>query len=184
MIIQGSNNPITLTFSEGVADIPTLVATLWEGSGQMIKRWNKADMGIDGEVVTLPLTEEETAALNGGSIALDVKGVDSDGSIVFWDEAGIRVKENHRRQHPSDFRERRQAAEAVADFHRRWGRHSSPLPRRNRVRSDQRLSDRTHGRACGGCGHRNRSDSVQLWTHHLERLVLDRFVRRTIWLRM
>lgn len=91
MIIQGSNNPITLTFSEDIADIPTLVATLWAGSGQMIKRWDKADMGIDGEVVTLPLTEEETAALNGGNIALDVKGVDADGSIVFWDEAGIRV---------------------------------------------------------------------------------------------
>ena len=91
MIIQGSNNPITLAFSEDIADIPTLVATLWAGSGQMIKRWDKADMGIDGEVVTLPLTEEETAQLGGGSIALDVKGVDSDGSIVFWDEAGIRV---------------------------------------------------------------------------------------------
>lgn len=91
MIIQGSNNPITLTFNEAVADIPTLVATLWAGSGQMIKRWDKSDMGIDGEVVTLPLTEEETAALNGGSIALDVKGLDSDGNVVFWDEAGIRV---------------------------------------------------------------------------------------------
>ena len=91
MIIQGSNNPITLTFSEDIADIPTLVATLWAGSGQMIKRWDKADMGIDGEVVTLPLTEEETAALNGGNIALDVKGVDAYGNIVFWDEAGVRV---------------------------------------------------------------------------------------------
>lgn len=91
MIIQGSNNPITLTFSEDIADIPTLVATLWAGSGQMIKRWNKADMGIDGETATLPLTEEETAQLGGGSIALDVKGVDSGGSIVFWDEADVRV---------------------------------------------------------------------------------------------
>ena len=91
MIIQGSNNPITLTFSEDIADIPALVATLWAGSGQMIKRWNKSDMGIDGETVTLPLAEEETAALSGGAIMLDVKGVDSDGSIIFWDEAGVRV---------------------------------------------------------------------------------------------
>ena len=91
MIIQGSNNPITLTFDESVADIPTLVATLWAGYGNMIKRWDKTDMGIDGETVTLPLSEEETAALSGGAIMLDVKGVDSDGNIVFWDEAGIRV---------------------------------------------------------------------------------------------
>ena len=91
MIIQGSNNPITLTFSEDIANIPTLVATLWAGFGNMIKRWDKADMGIDGETVTLPLTEEETAALSGGAIMLDVKGVDADGNIVFWDEAGLRV---------------------------------------------------------------------------------------------
>lgn len=91
MIIQGSNNPITLTFDESVADIPTLVATLWAGYGNMLKRWDKTDMGIDGETVTLPLSEEETAALSGGAIMLDVKGVDSDGNIVFWDEAGIRV---------------------------------------------------------------------------------------------
>jgi hypothetical protein len=73
MIIQGSNNPITLTFSEDIADIPTLVATLWAGSGQMIKRWDKADMGLDGEVVTLPLTEEETAQLGGGTLTVATK---------------------------------------------------------------------------------------------------------------
>lgn len=91
MIIQGSNNPLTLTFDESVEGIPSLVATLWAGMGVMIKRWDKTDMGIDGDVVTLPLTEEETAALHGGSIMLDVKGVDENGSIIFWDEAGLRV---------------------------------------------------------------------------------------------
>ena len=91
MIIQGSNNPITLTFDSDLADIPTLVATLWAGYGNMLKRWDKADMGIDSETVTLPLTEEDTAAMSGGSIMLDVKGVDSDGNIIFWDEAGLRV---------------------------------------------------------------------------------------------
>ena len=91
MIIQGSNNPITLTFDSDLADIPTLVATLWAGAGTMLKRWDKTDMTIDGETAYLPLTEEETAAMHGGSIMLDVKGVDSDGNILFWDEAGIRV---------------------------------------------------------------------------------------------
>ncbi len=91
MIIQGSNNPITLTFDSDLADIPTLVATLWLGKGNMLKRWDKSDMDIDGSTAALPLTEEETAAINGGYIALDVKGVDEYGSIIFWDEATLRV---------------------------------------------------------------------------------------------
>lgn len=33
MIIQGSNNPITLTFDSDLSDIPTIVATLWLGNG-------------------------------------------------------------------------------------------------------------------------------------------------------
>ena len=91
MIIQGSNNPITLTFDADLAEIPTIVATLWLGQGNMLKRWDKNDMGIEGNTATLPLTEEETAALSGGNIALDVKGVDADGNIIFWDEAYMRV---------------------------------------------------------------------------------------------
>lgn len=91
MIIQGSNNPITLTFDGDLADIPTLVATLWLGKGNMLKRWDKADMDIDGSTAILPLTEEETAAINGGYIALDVKGLDEYGSTIFWDEATLRV---------------------------------------------------------------------------------------------
>lgn len=91
MIIQGSNNPITLTFDSDLSEIPTIVATLWLGKGGMVKRWDKTDMDIDGETAVLPLTEEETAALTGGNIALDVKGVDSDGNIIFWDEAYMRV---------------------------------------------------------------------------------------------
>lgn len=33
MIIQGSNNPITLTFDSDLSEIPTIVATLWLGKG-------------------------------------------------------------------------------------------------------------------------------------------------------
>lgn len=91
MIIQGSNNPITITFDSDLTDIPILVATLWLGRGIMVKRWDKSDMGIDGEIVTLPLTEEETAQMGGGTIILDVKGLDEDGNTIFWEEAGLRV---------------------------------------------------------------------------------------------
>lgn len=91
MIIQGSNNPITLTFDADITDIPTIVATLWAGRGTMLKRWDKADMAIDGKEAALPLTEEETVAMPCGFLALDVKAVDDDGNIVFWDEASVQV---------------------------------------------------------------------------------------------
>ena len=91
MIVQGSNIPITITFDETVSDIPVIVATLWAGQGNMIKRWDNADMEIEGDTAALPLTEEETAALPCGFIALDVKGLDEDGNTIFWEEANIRV---------------------------------------------------------------------------------------------
>lgn len=91
MIIQGSNKPITLTFEEDISAIPIIVATLWAGYGNMIKRWDKTDMTIEEDTAELPLTEAETAEMNGGSIALDVKGLDDIGNIIFWEEVPIMV---------------------------------------------------------------------------------------------
>ena len=91
MIIQGSNLPITVTFDQDITDIPLIVATLWAGQGSMIKRWDMADMEIEGDTATLPISEEETSALPCGFIALDVKGLDEDRNTIFWDEASIRV---------------------------------------------------------------------------------------------
>lgn len=90
MIIQGSNIPITITFDQDITDIPVIVATLW-GHGSMIKRWDMVDIEIEDDTAVLPLTEEETASLPCGFIALDVKGLDEDGNTIFWDEASIRV---------------------------------------------------------------------------------------------
>ena len=91
MIIQGSNSPLTLTFDTDVSGIPTLVATLWAGVGTMIKRWDKADMEIDEDIVYLPLTEEETSAMAPGIVALDVKGLNDDGEIIMYDEADVQI---------------------------------------------------------------------------------------------
>lgn len=38
MIIQGGNGLITLTFDSDIFDIPTIVATLWRGKGNLFKQ--------------------------------------------------------------------------------------------------------------------------------------------------
>lgn len=90
MIIQGSNTPITLTMDGDLSTIPTIVATLWNDA-QMLKRWNLADMTVDGSTITLPLTEAETSAMKPGKVIAEVKGLDSTDSTIFWDEAVISV---------------------------------------------------------------------------------------------
>lgn len=89
MIIQGSNNPLTVTFDSDISEIPTLVATLW--SNTKLKEWTLTDMTVDGDTATMPLTEAETAAFPQGILALEVKGLDEDGNTVFWDEVPVRV---------------------------------------------------------------------------------------------
>lgn len=94
MIIQGSNTPIVVTFSDDIATMVSLVATLWTEDGQNIKTWNKDDMipDNDGTTVELPLTEEETREYPVGFVSLEIKGVAENGQILFWKDAKIRVQ--------------------------------------------------------------------------------------------
>lgn len=92
MLIQGTNVPIKLVFSSSMATMDDLVATLWNGQGKEMKRWNMEDMTIDGVNVYLPLEESETAKYPTGKVKLEIKGVSS-GKVVFWEEKTIVVKE-------------------------------------------------------------------------------------------
>lgn len=88
MIIQGSNNPLTIKFSESVENIPQLVVTLWpDKSGhnaKMIKKWEKDDMMISGDTAVCDFTEAETAALSPVTHVIEAKGLDGNGMTVFW----------------------------------------------------------------------------------------------------
>lgn len=90
MIIQGSNTPITLTMDSDVSTIPTLVATLWADE-KLLKRWDTADMTIEGATISLPLTEAETAKMKAGKAVVNVKGLDTNSTTIFWDEAVINI---------------------------------------------------------------------------------------------
>ena len=95
MIIQGSNNPLAITFDKPVTDVPILVATLWDkytsSNPRLLKTWEKEDMIIEDALALCPLTEEETADMPQNGVVLEVKGLDENGQTVFWQRCGIDV---------------------------------------------------------------------------------------------
>ena len=56
MIYQGSNSPLIVTFDQDVSELSALTATLWKTgmqcSSTLIKRWDKEDMDINGNVAS------------------------------------------------------------------------------------------------------------------------------------
>lgn len=96
MIVQGSNNPLTVQFDASVAAMPALVVTLWSDkpglSAEPVKTWTLADMTVAVDTVTCPITEEETRALPPGYLILEAKGLDGEGATVFWDACAVDVR--------------------------------------------------------------------------------------------
>lgn len=98
MIVQGSNNPLVLTFDTSVDDIPSLSVTLWSATGRLtrpLKAWTREDMMINGETVVCPLTEDDTKNLVSANLILEAKGLDQEGNTIFWEEYPIDL---HRRR--------------------------------------------------------------------------------------
>lgn len=91
MIIQGGNTPIEVKFSDTIVNMSDLVATLWTEKGTKLKEWQKYDMVIDDKVATLPLKEEETQKFPSTYVILEIKGVDENNQILFWEKAKIEV---------------------------------------------------------------------------------------------
>ena len=93
-IIQGSNNPLVIQFDQDVSGFPQFVVTLWKtktSEYDLVKQWNKAAMTIDGDTVTLPLTEAETRAMPAGLLQVEAKGLGTGGNTLFWAEMSIDV---------------------------------------------------------------------------------------------
>ena len=89
MIIQGSNNPLTIEFSEDVSALPELVVTVWSDlpkyHGTALKTWTKSMITVNGDTALCPWTERETSSLPAGKVVVEVKGMDGSGNTVFWD---------------------------------------------------------------------------------------------------
>lgn len=93
MIIQGSDHPLVIEFDQDVSGCTELLVTLWAGSGsEPVARWRKSEMTVDGSTAICPLSESVTSGLKSISATVEVKGLDEDGTTIFWDEMKIPVK--------------------------------------------------------------------------------------------
>lgn len=88
MIIQGSNNPIVLTFTENAEKLADISVALVKGN-RVLYQWGKVDddaeMRIDGKTVYCLLTQAVTLNLPVGHCAIKVKWLDEDGQTEFSD---------------------------------------------------------------------------------------------------
>lgn len=97
MIIQGSNNPLVVEFTDSVAEMPALVVTLWRdktgAEPTLVKEWQKADMMVsgDGKSVVCEISDEETAALCPVPHVVEAKGLDAEGKTVFWSACRVDI---------------------------------------------------------------------------------------------
>lgn len=92
MIIQGTNIPLVITFDEDVSSCEALVITLWRRDRVKLKQWNMSDVTIEADVVTLPISQEESAAWPEGYNMLEAKGLDENGYTIFWEEAPVMIE--------------------------------------------------------------------------------------------
>lgn len=101
MIIQGSNNPLVIQFDGSVADMPTLVVTLWGDAvgspNKLLKQWDLDQMTVNDDTVICALSESETKLFPPGQLIIEAKGLDADGNTIFWDQYAIDVKKRRDR---------------------------------------------------------------------------------------
>lgn len=94
-IIQGDNKPIVLEFDESIAGMEQFSAMLYSDS-QTYRHWEISDITIDGNTLSLPLTQKETLAIQSRYVSLEVKFL-ADGNIEFFDVIRLCVKDRRDR---------------------------------------------------------------------------------------
>ena len=101
MIIQGTNKPLTLTFSDDMSGITAFSAALFSLAGlntaTELKSWGMSDVTVAENVITMPQTEEESMEYIAGPCLLLVKWLDADGvtefarkvydEVILWQDA-------------------------------------------------------------------------------------------------
>ena len=92
MIIQGTNIPIKIEFFDDLSDVAELLVTLWRRNGTELKRWTTEELFIEGDTVILPVTEEESAIWPEGYNTMEIKGLDENGSTIFWESEQVLIE--------------------------------------------------------------------------------------------
>jgi hypothetical protein len=91
MIYQGSNSPIVITFDAAIDGLKDLSVGLYDKHQKPLKKWIMSDVTISGNEVICPLTQAETVAMHEGNATLLVKWSDSDGDVLFAQEATVYI---------------------------------------------------------------------------------------------
>lgn len=98
MLIQGSNNPLTIKLDTSAEALSALSVTLWDTANVQraaLKAWTLDDVVVDGDTIICPITEAETRRMPTAGVILEVKGLDNDGNTLFW--AAVKVDVMQRR---------------------------------------------------------------------------------------
>lgn len=80
MIYQGANNPIRIWTSAGQDEITNMSVLLHDGSAE-VKCWGYSDLTVTDGKIYAPLTESETLKFPDGTLTLEVKWSDADGTV-------------------------------------------------------------------------------------------------------
>jgi len=94
MIIQSSNEPIIIKFSEDMTQIPMRI-TLWDNTNNKLKEWTNSDLIIENDTVTAPLKQEETAEFPKCMAKLEIKWLDSDKITKFSKKITIEITDRN-----------------------------------------------------------------------------------------
>jgi len=96
MIVQGSNNPIIVSFDEDVSSIQDWSMSLYGedkrgAPGDLLKHWGLDDVEIDENSVSAPLSQEETLAFPPCVATLEIKWLNADDLIFHSKKVRIRI---------------------------------------------------------------------------------------------
>ena len=89
IIIQGSNDPLLLA----VEDLDKLIdiSAVLVQYDKIKKEWTKDNAIIQGGILILPLSQEDTLKLTRGMATLDIKAYNQDKHVVFMDLVEYKV---------------------------------------------------------------------------------------------
>ncbi len=92
-MIKGQNTPLTIVMSDNV-DASKLHALLYGMTGELV-HWTEENAQIEGNTITLPITEEESLTFPPGRATLEVKLLDSEGIVQFLEVFQLEIENRH-----------------------------------------------------------------------------------------
>ena len=90
-LIRGDNKPIILEFDEALINVDQVSAILYRDD-RIFKKWDESTAVIDGQTISLSLTQEETMAIQCERVQLEIKLL-SGSDIEFFDIVPLYVRQ-------------------------------------------------------------------------------------------